>query len=277
MMPSFPRRETALPIITLTTDFGQQDGYAGAMHGVILGICPTATLVTISHDIPPQNIHAAAFVLYQAFSYFPAHTIHCVVVDPGVGSHRRAIAVRTSHGIFIGPDNGVFSLVLSAEPVNVLEAVTLTNTDYQLPAISSTFHGRDIFAPVAAHLASGVPLNKLGPRAINLVRLELTAKASPRSAQPYLEAQIIHIDHFGNLFLNITQHDIVDPELVTFTIGNQVITSLSSTFVDVEVGQLLAYTGSSRDHIEIALRNGNAAKKLGLRIGDIVKVDLGSA
>lgn len=276
-MSSFPRRETALPIITLTTDFGQQDGYVGAMQGVILDICPTATLVTISHQIPPQDIRAAAFVLYQAFSYYPPYTIHCVVVDPGVGSHRRAIAVRTSHGIFVGPDNGIFSLVLSAEPVNVLEAVTLTNAEYQLPAISSTFHGRDIFAPVAAHLASGVPMSKLGPRAINLVRLELTAKAFPRNSQTYLEAQVIHIDHFGNLFLNITQHDIVEPELVTFAVGNQVITSLSSTFADVEVGQLLAYTGSSRDHIEIAIRNGNAAQELGLQVGDIIKVDLGTA
>lgn len=276
-MSSFPRRETTLPIITLTTDFGQQDGYVGAMQGVILGICPTATLVTISHEIPPQDIRAAAFVLYQAFSYYPPYTIHCVVVDPGVGSHRRAIAVRTSHGIFVGPDNGIFSLVLSADPINVLEAVTLTNPDYQLPAISSTFHGRDIFAPAAAHLAGGVPLSKLGPRAINLVRLELTAKAFPGNSQTHLEAQVIHIDHFGNLFLNITHHDIIDPELVTFAVGDQVITSLSSTFADVEVGQLLAYTGSSRDHIEIAIRNGNAAQKLGLRVGDVIKVDLGTA
>jgi hypothetical protein len=276
-MSSFPRRDNALPIITLTTDFGQQDGYVGAMQGVILDICPTAKLVTISHEIPPQNIRAAAFVLYQAFGYFPAHTIHCVVVDPGVGSHRRAIAVRTSHGIFIGPDNGVFSLVLSTEPVNVLEAVTLTNPDYQLPRVSSTFQGRDIFAPAAAHLASGVPLSKLGPRAINLVRLELATRASRQNSLPHLESQVIHIDHFGNLFLNITQHDIVDPELVTFTIGKQVISTLSSTFADVEEGQLVAYTGSTRDHIEIAIRNGNAAQALGVRVGDVIKVDLGSA
>jgi S-adenosylmethionine hydrolase len=145
-MPLSPRRE-AQPIITLTTDFGQQDGYVGAMQGVILNICPMATLVTITHDIPPQDIRAAAFVLYQAFSYYPAHTIHCVVVDPGVGSHRRAIAVRTSHGIFVGPDNGVFSPVFTTEPVNVLEAVTLTHPDYQLPGVSATFHGRDFCPP----------------------------------------------------------------------------------------------------------------------------------
>ncbi len=136
MLPSL-RRDTP-PIITLITDFGQQDGYVGAMQGVILSICPSAILMNISHTIPPQDIRAAAFVLYQAFSYYPAHTIHCVVVDPGVGSNRRAIAIRTSHGIFIGPDNGVFSLALTAEPINVIEAVTLTNADYQLPSVSGS-------------------------------------------------------------------------------------------------------------------------------------------
>jgi S-adenosylmethionine hydrolase len=261
-------RQDLMPIITLTTDFGRQDGYVGAMQGVILGICPAATLVHISHHIPPQDIRTAAFVLYQVFSYYPAHTIHCVVVDPGVGSQRRAIAVRTSHGMFVGPDNGVFSLALATEPVNVLEAVTLTNADYQLPGPSSTFHGRDIFAPAAAHLASGIPLSKLGPRAINLVRLDVGDKLQKQ------ECRVIHIDHFGNLILSLTRHDITDPEHVTFTVGPYLIESLSSTFADVEDGQLLAYTGSSRDHIEIAIRNGNAAQKLGLRVGDMVKVDL---
>lgn len=264
-MPTSLRPQTP-SLITLTTDFGRQDGYVGAMQGVILSICPTATLVDISHNIPPQDIRAAAFVLYQTFSYYPSYTIHCVVVDPGVGSNRRAVGVRTSHGIFVGPDNGVFSLVLAAEPVNVLEAVALTNTDYQLPGVSATFHGRDIFAPAAAHLANGLPLSKLGPRAINLVRLDWG-----RNTQPS-ESRIIHIDRFGNLILNLTRHQIVDPEQITFIIGQQVIKSLSATFADVEEGQFLAYTGSSRDHIEIAIRNGNAAQTLGLQVGDVIQV-----
>ncbi len=284
-MPISPRREPQ-PIITLTTDFGEQDGYVGAMQGVILSICPTATLVTITHHIPPQDIHTAAFVLYQAFSYYPVHTIHCVVVDPGVGSQRRAIAVRTSHGIFVGPDNGVFSLVLMAEPVNVLEAVTLTDPDYQLPSVSATFHGRDIFAPAAAHLANGLPLSQFGPRAINLVRLDTRLKNQSSATETLsevrrgvkseiqnFESRIIHIDHFGNLILNITRHDISNPEQVIFTVGTKIIKSLSSTFADVEEGQLLAYTGSSRDHIEIAIRNGNAGQQLGLKVGDVVRVD----
>ncbi|MBI1878632.1 MAG: SAM-dependent chlorinase/fluorinase [Chloroflexi bacterium] len=275
-------RRDAAPIITLTTDFGQQDGYVGAMQGVIFSICPAATQVNISHTIPAQDIRTAAFVLYQAFSYFPADTIHCVVVDPGVGSNRRAIAVRTSHGIFVGPDNGVFTLVLAAEPVNVLEAVTLVNSDYQLPSVSATFHGRDIFAPAAAHLANGVPLSKFGPRAINLVRLDFGTKIpNPKypedatSRNQTQESQVMHIDHFGNLILALTRHDIENTELVSFTIGAHVIKSLSSTFADVEEGQLLAYTGSSRDHIEIAIRNGNAAQRLGLKVGDVIKFSLG--
>jgi S-adenosylmethionine hydrolase len=267
-MSTPPRRDTA-PIITLTTDFGQKDGYVGAMQGVMLGICPAVTLATISHDIPPQDIRAAAFVLYQTFSYYPAHTIHCVVVDPGVGSNRRAIAIRTSHGIFVGPDNGVFSLILAAEPVNVLEAVTLTNADYQLPRVSATFHGRDIFAPAAAHLANGIALGQLGPRAINLIRLDFGTRTQKD------ECRIIHIDHFGNLILNLTHHDVGDPEQITFIVGQRVITSLSATFADVEEGQLLAYTGSSRDHIEIAVRNGNAAQTLGLKVGDLIRVNTG--
>jgi S-adenosylmethionine hydrolase len=279
-MPTSSRRDTA-PIITLTTDFGQQDGYVGAMQGVILNICPAATLVNISHSVPAQDIRTAAFVLYQAFSYYPADTIHCVVVDPGVGSNRRAIAVRTSHGVFVGPDNGVFTLVFTAGPVNVLEAVTLINADYQLPSVSATFHGRDIFAPAAAHLANGVPLSKFGPRAINLVRLGLGTKTpGPKSVEnaalivPTQESRIIHIDHFGNLILDLTRHDIEDPEQIVFTIGQHVIKSLSSTFADVEEGQLLAYTGSSRDHIEIAIRNGNAAQQLALKVGDVVDIGL---
>lgn len=271
---------TPAPIITLTTDFGRQDGYVGAMQGVILSICPTARLLDISHQIPPQDIRTAAFVLYQAFSYYPAQTIHCVVVDPGVGSNRRAIAVRTSHGIFVGPDNGVFSLVLAATPVNVLEAVTLINSDFQLPGVSATFHGRDIFAPAAAHLANGIPLSQLGPRAINLVRLDFGPKPEQRkSAEAGLAemggqaSRVIHIDRFGNLILSLTRHDIADPEQVTFTIGSHVIKSLHATFADVAEGQLLAYTGSSRDHIEIAIRNGNAAQSLGLQVGDVIMVN----
>jgi S-adenosylmethionine hydrolase len=261
-----PKQSNRPPIISLTTDFGERDGYVGAMRGVILNICPTAILTDLSHNIPPQDIRSAAFVLYQTFNYYPSHTVHCVVVDPGVGSKRRAIAVRTNRGIFVGPDNGVFNPVLSANDTNVIEAVALTNPNYQLPNISTTFHGRDIFAPAAAHIANGVPLNKLGPAAINLVQLDFQIKPQDDVCR------VMHVDHFGNLILNITSDDIDDPEHVTFTIGHRRIKSLSYTFADVEKGQLLAYVGSLRNHIEIAVRNGNASQALGVQMGDVVKV-----
>jgi S-adenosylmethionine hydrolase len=268
-MATRPGRDVP-PLITLTTDFGQQDGYVGAMQGVIFNICPRATLTSLSHDIPPQDVQTAGFVLYQAFSYYPPDTIHCVVVDPGVGSKRRAIAIRTSHGIFVGPDNGVFSLVLTAEAVSVLEAVTLTNPDYQLASVSATFHGRDIFAPAAAHIANGIPISRFGPSAINLVRLNYGSQQAPGGQT--LKSRVMHIDRFGNLILDMTSHDIENVEAVTFTIGDKVIKSLSYTFADVRENELLAYAGSTRDHIEIAVRNGNAAQTLGVQLGDVVKV-----
>lgn len=252
------------PIITLTTDFGHKDGYVGIMRGVILNICPEVILSDLSNEVPPQDIQTAAFILYQSFHYYPPQTVHCVVVDPGVGSKRRAVAIHTDHGIFVGPDNGVFSLALNIAQLNVYEAVTLTNPAYQLDQVSATFHGRDIFAPAAAHIARGVPLREFGPPAINLVRLELAAK--PEGAA----CRVIHIDHFGNLVLSITAQEIVDPGRVTFKVGKKIIKSLSYTFADVEEGRLLAYVGSSRDHIEIATRNGNAAKELSLSVGDVV-------
>lgn len=254
------------PLITLTTDFGQRDGYVGAMRGVILNICPEAVITDLTHQIPPQDVQTAAFILYQSFAYYPLYTIHCVVVDPGVGSKRRAIAMQTDRGIFVGPDNGVFSLVLGVPNLNISEAVTLTNTDYQLDQISATFHGRDIFAPTAAHLARGVLLRELGPPAINLVRLDLIKPTNEG------HSRIIHIDHFGNLVLSLTAESLINPDHTTFTIGKHTIKSLSYTFADVDEGELLAYVGSSRNHIEIAIRNGNAAKVLGVKLGDEVTV-----
>ena len=252
------------PIITLTTDFGRSDGYVGTMEGVILGICPTAKVTHLSHLIPPQNILAGAFVLYQSFGYYPAHTVHCVVVDPGVGSSRRAVAVQTRLGTFVAPDNGVLSLVLNSVPVEA--AVVLDNPAYRLSAVSSTFHGRDVFSPAAAHLAAGIPLTELGPPVTDLVRLELLASPGPGYSR------VIHVDHFGNLVLDITAAQIPDPAALTITIGDTVITTLQRTFADVNVGDLLAYVGSTRDHIEIAVRNGNAAQALALRPGDVVQI-----
>jgi S-adenosylmethionine hydrolase len=256
----------AEPIISLMTDFGQSEGYVGAMQGVILSICPNVRIITLSHDIPPQNIQAGAFVLYQAFRYYPAHTVHCAVVDPGVGSRRRAIALRTQYGLFVGPDNGLFSLILKNS--ELLEAVTLTNPQYQRPQVSATFHGRDIFAPAAAYLAAGLPMNKLGSPLTDPVQLDF------RTGLETGQSKIIQIDHFGNIILDITAADIPDKQKVTFTIGRTIIKGLKQTFADVEEGQFLAYVGSTYDHIEIARRNGNAAQALELQWGDVVQIKL---
>ena len=255
-----------MPIITLTTDFGLTDGYVGTMKGVILSIAPEAMLVDLSHQVPAQNVQTGAFVIYQAVPFFPPKTIHMVVVDPGVGSQRRALAVRTAQGIFVAPDNGVLSYVLSS--ADVREAVSLTKPAYQLPQVSATFHGRDIFAPAAAHLANGVSLERLGPRAINLLRLPLSQPE--RRPNGDLVAHVMHVDHFGNLILDVTADD-VDEESV-FELGGRSIEGVSGTFADVAHGELVAYVGSSRDHVEIAVRNSDAAQELDISIGDRVLI-----
>src|SRR5512136_525753 len=162
-----------MSIITLTTDFGTSDGYVGTMKGVILSIAPNVTLVDITHEIAPQHIRQAAYVLYAAASYFPTAAIHLAVVDPGVGSRRRALVVRTSRGFLVGPDNGLFTLFLDDEPD--AECHSITNPAFMLPYVSATFHGRDVFAPVAAHLArrDALELSEFGPRVSDAVTLAL--------------------------------------------------------------------------------------------------------
>ncbi len=255
-----------MPIITLTTDFGLADGYVGTMRGVILSIAPEATLIDLSHEVQAQDVRAAAFVLYQAVPFFPPETLHVVVVDPGVGSQRRALAVRTSQGIFIAPDNGVLSYVLAT--ADVYEAISLTNPAYQLPQVSTTFHGRDVFAPAAAHLATGVPLEKLGPRAINLVRLPFPRPETTPSGD--LITHVMHIDRFGNLILDVTADQVHEETIME--LKECKIEGLSRTFADVAHGELLAYVGSSRDHVEIAMREGHAARELGIHAGDKVLI-----
>ena len=255
-----------MPIITLTTDFGLTDGYVGTMRGVILSIAPEVTLVDLSHQVPAQDLWAGAFVLYQTVPFFPPEAIHVVVIDPGVGSERRALAVRTSLGIFVAPDNGVLSYVLATADLH--EAISLTNPAYQMSPVSATFHGRDIFAPAAAHLANGVPLDELGPRAINLVRLPVTE--STATPEGDLFAHVMHIDCFGNLILDVTAVDV--DEAAILELGGHTIEGLSRTFADAARGHLLAYVGSSRDHVEIALRDGHAAREMGVNVGDQILI-----
>ena len=185
--------------ITLLTDFGTRDGYVGAMKGVLRRLAPQAQIIDISHDIPPQDIHQAAFVLRSILPYFPEDTIHVVVVDPGVGSERRPVAVIGEQASFVGPDNGVFTPVYESQPA--AEIFELRNPAYHLPEVSATFHGRDIFAPVAAHLANGVAPEMLGPRVDDPVRLLLPQAL--RLADGSLQGTLQAVDHFGNCISNI--------------------------------------------------------------------------
>ena len=250
-------------IITLTTDFGLQDAFVGTMKGVILGIAPDARLVDLTHDVPPFDVRAGAYALYAAYRYFPAETIHLAVVDPGVGSARRAVAVRTSWGTFVAPDNGLLSLVLSRESVR--QAVALENPAYRLPHVSHTFHGRDVFAPAAAHIARGVPLAEFGPTASDLVTFPASR---PTRQDDALVGHVIYVDRFGNLVTDVTETDLPG-SVVAVEAGGQRMAGLSAAYADVSPGQLLALIGSA-GHLEIGVRGGHAACVLGLVVGDQV-------
>ena len=264
-------------IITLTTDFGLADSYVGTMKGVILSIAGDARVVDITHDISPQNTHQAAYIVQTFYTYFPPGTIHTVIVDPGVGSERRALALGTPEAIFVAPDNGVLTYVWRAalekwgpEDCPVVE---LSEPRYWLSRVSSTFHGRDIFAPVAAHLARGTPLYALGRRLPRLTEANLEQPAPGRTGG--LVGRIIHVDHFGNCITNVTPLHLQQAGLgdqIAVRIIDQRITGLHRTFADVPVGALIALIGSS-DRLELAVRNGSAAQTLGVGIGDTVRID----
>jgi len=272
-------------VLTLTTDFGTTEAYVAAMKGVILGINPDATLVDICHSIRPQDIHEGAFILSTAHSFFPAGTIHMVVVDPGVGTDRRAIILNTPSAKYVAPDNGVLSYVIAEflartddlppEPAQVelppgLEAVAVTNSQYWRSPVSPTFHGRDIFSPVAARLSLGFPASDFGEAVASVTMLPLPHPET--TADNALVGHIRHIDSFGNLITDIKSGDL-SREMTTTTIevNHQLISGLSQTYADNN--GLLALTGSS-GHLEIALKDGNAASFLDAEIGDEVKVTL---
>jgi len=246
-------------VITLTTDFGQEDGYVAAMKGVILTICPQATLVDVSHEVRPHAIRQAAYLLSTVVAYFPPGTVHLAVVYPGVGTGRRAIAVETGRAAYVAPDNGVLGLALAGDEVR--SAVELSAARYRLPEVSATFHGRDLFAPAAAHLACGRSLAELGP-ALALADLQ----ALPATRQP----EVLHVDRFGNL---ITSYRVPAGQArLAVTVGGVRLVGLARTFADVEPGELLAYVGSS-GYLEIAVREGSAARELGAGAGAPVHVE----
>lgn len=247
-------------VIALLTDFGIEDYYVGSMKAVIAGINPGVQVIDISHHIPPQDIQEGAFVLYSAYRYFPEGTIFVAVVDPGVGTWRRVVCVKTKQHTFLAPDNGLLTLIATRE--KVLFAVEVTNSSYFLPEVSSTFHGRDIFAPVAAHLSMGLKPTKLGKQIDDLHTLPFPKPIIKEEG--VLEGEVIHIDRFGNLITNIEQTwaEILDKGLKSILINDREIFNISHTYREVKVGELLALFGSL-GHLEISVNLGNAKEVLG--------------
>lgn len=255
--------------ITLITDFGLQDGHVGAMKGVMRCIAPRADLVDISHHIPPQDVRHAAFVLMTAYAFWPPGTVHVVVVDPGVGTERRAVAVQTAQGAFVAPDNGVLSYVLARE--EVIAAVALTNEAYWHHPVSASFHGRDIFGPAAAHLANGVPLAELGEALAPQYLVTFPVPAPHRHLDGHLTVHVQHIDRFGNCTTDLPGDWLEASPTWRVEVKGRVIERIGKTFADVPEGEPVAMVDST-GFMAVAVRNGNAALSMQLQIDDPIDV-----
>ncbi len=273
-------------LITITTDFGTRDGYVGTMKGVIAGIAPDVPCIDITQEIPPQDVRSAAYVLWTVLPYFPPDSIHIVVVDPGVGTARRPIAARTSWGTLVGPDNGVFSYVWEAAPPTRI--VELANPAYRNVAVSSTFHGRDIFSPAAAHLARGVPLDEFGSEVTDPVRLPAPVLTVTESV---IAGEVIYIDHFGNVITSIGRlvwdgallaldpafgevpSGIINAGRVRVIAAGRDLGPVRRTYGEVATGEPLALVGSE-GLLELAVNRGHGVQVLGLAIGDPVEIAL---
>ena len=279
-----PHSRMDAPLLVFTTDFGTADPYAGIMRGVVLGINPRARLMDLTHQISPQNIAQASFVLGNSYRYFPPEAIHVVVVDPGVGTGRRPVLVSTSHGRFVGPDNGVLSQVLSglmddapgapgtaSLPAEVT-AVHLTNSAFWRLPVSHTFHGRDIFAPVAAHLSLGVLPNEMGESIDSLAWLPMP---KPTIVASGIEGEIVYEDWYGNLVSNIPQDLLAGASFTRVHIKQRRVDGLCRTFGDAPPGQELIALIDSHGFLEVAVPNGSAAGLLGVKAGERVVVENG--
>lgn len=255
-------------IITLTTDFGLKDHYVSVMKAVMLSIDPGLRFIDISHEIPPQDVMAGAWVVRNSAMHFPPGTVHLVVVDPGVGTSRKPVGIKIRDQYFIGPDNGIFSLI--AEDYEY-EAFQLINETYWLDNRSATFHGRDIFAPAAAHLATGVPIGKLGEPLEQLVTYRWALPIADRDG---VQGWVVHIDRYGNLITNIPSGMVGDTgenRALRIYVGNTILKEIVTTFADVPEGEPAAYIGSS-DNLEVAINKGNAQKMLGVEKGAQVSI-----
>lgn len=257
------------PIITLATDYGTRDHYVSVMKGVILNIHRDVRIVDVSHDIPPQDIMAAAWITRNSAFMYPPGTVHVVVVDPGVGTSRKSVAVRIHDQIFVGPDNGLFTLVANGDEY---EAYELSETRFWGRTRSNTFHGRDIFAPVASHLSKGVLLGDLGPRLDGLVSYKW---ALPVHDNEGIQGWVMHVDHYGNLVTNITE-EMISPMMtgnvpLKIYIGNTIINGVVHTFADVDAGEPAALIGSS-GHLEVVVNSGDASALLSAEKGSPISI-----
>ena len=255
-------------LITLTTDFGARDPFVGVMKGVILGICPDARLVDLTHEIAPQDVRGAQLALESAVGFFPPGTIHLAVVDPGVGSARRPLALEAGGQRFVGPDNGLFTFALSDPGWT---AVTLEARRYRLPEVSRTFHGRDVFAPAAAHLARGVALADLGPPARDLARQPLPVA---RSEGTSLLGEVLAADRFGNLITSITVAQLAGAPDVVVEVAGRTLGGLLAAYAEGERDRAAPILGS-QGRLEIFVRDGDARALLGAEPGTPVRVRLG--
>ena len=261
----------ARPVVALLTDFGTRDHYAGTLKGVVLSVCPDATLVDIGHDIPAHDVLAGALELAACYRYFPAGTIFLVVVDPGVGSARRGIAADTGDYRFVAPDNGVLSAVFRESPPK--KVVELTERKYARPTVSRTFEGRDRFAPAAGFLAKGVALVSLGKSIKDYQTIDLPR---PSISGQELNGEVVRVDRFGNLITNIdrrTFEQFADGRSIAVVVGGREIPRIVATYAEAPPGELCALFGST-DHLEVAVNAGDAAALLTLARGAAAKVRL---
>ena len=266
-------------IITLTTDFGLHDEYAGIMKGVVLSRAPQANVIDLTHGISPQDIRQAAYIIHSAYPYFPAGTVHVVVVDPGVGTSRKIIAIHADDHLFVAPDNGVLTLVITGSRDRIT-AYEITSEELFLKPVSQTFHGRDIVAPVAAALANGVSPRTIGReiRVDDLVTIPLPEITVDRSSGR-ISGAVVHIDHFGNAMTNIRLADMRDffkndqpfSDAVTVQIKNRTIHGLQPSYANVAPGSPVAIFGS-RNYLELGVNRGKASELLDISIGDEVLV-----
>ena len=256
-----------MTIITLLSDFGLRDYFVGAVKGVILSLNPDVTFVDISHQIPPQDVFTGGFTLGQAYSYFPLGTIHLAVVDPGVGTARKALAASAGGHFFVAPDNGILTYVMQAS--EDFTAYEITADHYFRKPVSATFQGRDIFAPIAAWISRGIPLHQLGPVRQAPVRLQIPVLKRVRDA--LIQGIILAVDQFGNLITNLKPEDVSIPFKILA--GQKEITGFRKTYAEGTPGEIIVVPGST-GYLEIALKGGSAAAALSLKAGSPIGVVL---